>query len=118
MQLLFEPELFEFETQAAEISRSSHEYIRWVQQSLNKVLGARLNVDGVGGPQTRSAIRIFQQRGGLKADGVAGAATERALVSAGAAQPPGGASQPTPVVPGRLIKREDQPPAYTLYIDV
>lgn len=66
-----------------EASRSSPDYIRWVQRSLNQLLGLRLAVDGISGPQTRSAIRTFQQRQGLTVDGIVGpqthAAIERAL---------------------------------------
>ena len=46
------------------------EYMRWVQSALNDVLGLRLPVNGVADPATRSAIRSFQQRNGLPADGL------------------------------------------------
>ena len=36
-------------------------------------------IDGVRGPETRSAVRRFQRRAGLQADGVAGPQTRRAL---------------------------------------
>ncbi len=65
-----------------EISRTSPDYVRWIQESLNKILGLRLAVDGVMGPQTRSAIRSFQQRQGFTADGIVGANTENALRAA------------------------------------
>ena len=94
-------EQFEGESAAGrqgEVNRGSSDYIRWVQQSLNKVMGLRLSVDGRMGAQTRSAIRSFQQRSGLSADGQIGAQTERALVAAGAGPPPGAA--PGPPVPG------------------
>ena len=42
-----------------EISRSSPEYVRWVQQALNQALGLKLVVDGDRGPKTRSAIRSW-----------------------------------------------------------
>ena len=35
--------------------------VRWVQTSLNRVMGAGLNVDGVVGPMTRAAIMAFQR---------------------------------------------------------
>ncbi len=63
-----------------EISRSSPEYVRWVQRSLNRIMGLRLTVDGVLGPATRSSIRDFQQRSGLMVDGAVGPQTEQALV--------------------------------------
>lgn len=52
---------------------------RWLQKALNKVLDLRLVVDGIEGPQTRSAIRKFQASAGLAVDGVASAKTRRAL---------------------------------------
>jgi peptidoglycan hydrolase-like protein with peptidoglycan-binding domain len=67
--------------------RRSPSYIRWVQQRLNQVMGARLAVDGRPGPATRSAIRSFQQRHGLTADGVVGPRTEQALAGAGTSRP-------------------------------
>jgi peptidoglycan hydrolase-like protein with peptidoglycan-binding domain len=77
-----------------EVSRSSSAYVRWVQESLNRILGLRLAVDGISGPQTRSAVRSFQQRAGLTADGIVGPQTEAALVAAGAGRPPAGGTTP------------------------
>ncbi len=84
---------FEFE-----ISRSSSEYVRWVQAQLNRLIGAALVVDGVSGTLTRSAVRSFQQRAGVAVDGVVGPVTEAAMLRAGATPPPGGtpASAPAP----------------------
>ena len=76
----------------SEISRSSPDYIRWVQASLNKILGLRLAVNGVMGAPTRSAIRSFQKRQGLRVDGVVGAQTDHALMAARASPPPGTAA--------------------------
>jgi Putative peptidoglycan binding domain len=95
-----------------EVNRLSPDYIRWIQDSLNKILGVRLTEGGVMGRQTRSAIRTFQQRRGLKADGIVGTQTERALIAAGASTPPGTALS-TPL-PSNLMKPEE-PPGYTLY---
>jgi outer membrane protein OmpA-like peptidoglycan-associated protein len=72
------------ETWQGEANRNSRDYVRWVQQSLNQIMGLRLAVDGVMGAATRSAIRSFQQRNGLPADGVVGSRTEQALLAAGA----------------------------------
>lgn len=55
---------------------------RWVQHSLSQVLGLQLPVNGVMGPETRNAIRTFQQQKGLPVDGILGPPTERALVEA------------------------------------
>src|ERR1044071_10326029 len=54
-----DPELFEAEAAfewMGEVSRSNPEYIRWIQQSLNKILSLQLKVEGISGPQTRSAV--------------------------------------------------------------
>jgi peptidoglycan hydrolase-like protein with peptidoglycan-binding domain len=77
-----------------EVNRSSRDYIRWVQQSLNRILGLQLAVDGISGTQTRSAIRSFQKQRGLAVDGIVGKQTEAALITAGAGRPPGAASTP------------------------
>ena len=96
-------ELYELEFES-EVNRSSREYIKWIQSSLNKILGFRLKVDGFIGPKTRSAIRSFQLRNNLKADGIVGPKTEAALLRAGALQPPGNNSQaPSPVIPPPII---------------
>src|SRR5262245_9898480 len=96
---LLTPEVsFEYEggEWEGEVNRSSTDYARWVQESLNKILGTRLVVDGTIAPLTRSAIRSFQTSKGLVVDGIVGPKTEAALVGAGAAPPPGTpASTPT-----------------------
>jgi len=61
--------------------KNSKEYIRWVQRSLNNILGLKLKEDGVMGMQTRSAIRSFQQKVGLVADGIPGPKTHQALTN-------------------------------------
>jgi peptidoglycan hydrolase-like protein with peptidoglycan-binding domain len=81
-----------------ETDRRSPAYVGWVQESLNRVAGAGLTVDGRLGPRTRGAVQAFQGRHGLVADGVVGPRTEAALVAAGAPAPPGAGSS-TPVVP-------------------
>ncbi len=85
------------ETWQGEVSRKSPDYIRWVQRSLNQILGLRLTEDGIMGSQTRSAIRSFQQQKRLRVDGIVGPQTEAALIAAGASPPPGGVAVPTPV---------------------
>jgi peptidoglycan hydrolase-like protein with peptidoglycan-binding domain len=77
-----------------EVSRSSPEYVRWLQQSLNKILGLRLAVDGISGTQTRSAVRSFQQRARITVDGIVGPQTEASLIKFGASLPPGYAGTP------------------------
>jgi hypothetical protein len=89
----------EFEWES-EIDRGSRDYIKWVQRSLNQLLGLKLAVDGVSGTMTRSAVRSFQARYGLSADGIVGPQTEAALTRAGASKPPGASpSMPAPSSP-------------------
>jgi len=91
--LLIQPEVFEFELSGSGIENVQLEGanpvdVRWVQNSLNRILGLRLPVDGVAGTATRSATRAFQKKKGLRADGVAGPATAAAMIAAGAPSPP------------------------------
>jgi hypothetical protein len=72
------------------------EYIRWVQASLNRVLALRLPVNGILGPETRSAVRRFQGRERLPVTGVVGPDTERALIAALARITPAEPAEPEP----------------------
>lgn len=65
-------------------------------QRLLGTLGTGVGVDGRFGPATESAVRAFQTRQGLTADGIAGPITKAALVRASGG---GGAPSPAPVVP-------------------
>jgi hypothetical protein len=67
--------------------------VKWVQTSLNRVMGAGLDVDGVVGPMTRGAIMAFQRSEGLAADGIVGPITKAAL------QRRVGGAPPTPPAP-------------------
>ena len=109
-------ETFEFETDASEweseVNRSSRDYIKWVQRSLNQIMGLRLAVDGILGSYTRSAIRSFQQRRGLLVDGIVGPQTEAAIKAAlrGAAPSQPQPTQPTPAPggaygPGSILRQ-------------
>lgn len=61
------------------INRNSPEYVRRLQQALNRVLQLRIAVDGSIGVQTRSAIRSFQKRRGLPQSGFVDSRTEQLL---------------------------------------
>ncbi len=74
------------------LNRNSREYVRWVQQTLNRLMGAGLVEDGLMGPRTRQAVQAFQRRAGLKLDGIVGPRTEAALRAAGSTSP----ATPTP----------------------
>lgn len=80
----------------SEVSRASAEYVRWVQGALNRLIGARLKVDGKSGPVTRASIQEFQRRNGIHVDGDVGPETERALIARGAGLPPGTGAAPSP----------------------
>jgi hypothetical protein len=54
----------------------SSEHVRWVQETLNRALGLRLLVDGIMNRETRSAVRMFQERKGLPITGQAAAEPE------------------------------------------
>src|ERR671913_1099670 len=87
-EFAFDPELEallfpEGEDESEGEIRTDSAYIRWVQSSLNRIMGLRLAVDGIKGTQTTSAVRSFQQQRGLTADGIVGPLTEAALVFAG-----------------------------------
>jgi hypothetical protein len=60
-------------------TKLSPDYVRWVQQSLNRIMGLWLAMDGMMGPAIRSAIRSFQKQQGLPVNGIVGPETERAL---------------------------------------
>ncbi len=75
------PEL-EFETKPVNVSKDSEPYIKWVQESLNKILNLKLLVDGDNGKNTRDAIKLFQSKNGLQQLGYVGPKTEAALIKA------------------------------------
>jgi len=49
---------------------------KWLQESLNKLMGSDLVVDGDVGEQTRKVVRDYQKSRGLEVDGWAGAGTQ------------------------------------------
>ena len=77
-------------------------------------------IDGRYGAETTEAVRAFQQMNGLAVDGVAGAATQRAMASAKAASPAGETPQeevpaPAPADPKTLptMRKGDRGAAVT-----
>ena len=83
------------------IIREPSERVRWVQDSLNRILGLRLPLDGIMRPEIRSAVRSFQKRERLLVSGIVGPDTERALIAATARTPaigPTTASEPTTAI--------------------
>ena len=70
------------EPAGAEPVEQGSEYVRWVQSSLNQILGLRLPITGVMNAAVRSALRTFQGQRNLPVDGIAGPETRKALVEA------------------------------------
>lgn len=56
--------------------------VKWLQNSLNKLVKAGLTVDGSYGKATMDAVKKFQQQNGLTPDGWAGVQTQAAIVDA------------------------------------
>jgi peptidoglycan hydrolase-like protein with peptidoglycan-binding domain len=56
--------------------------VRWLQTSLNSLLGADLKVDGDYGERTKAAVKVYQRNSGLTVDGWAGLVTEAAILNA------------------------------------
>ena len=79
------------------------EFVRWVQASLNRVLALRLPVNGILGPETRSAVRRFQDRERLPVTGIVGPDTERALIAALAGVAP---AEPAGIAPAEPAEPE------------
>ncbi|MBR6954633.1 MAG: peptidoglycan-binding protein [Clostridia bacterium] len=71
-----------------------------LQEALQQLGYYRMAVDGVYGKGTIAAVKAFQARSGLKADGLAGARTQEALYATAPETPdPGPSADPAPVDP-------------------
>jgi peptidoglycan hydrolase-like protein with peptidoglycan-binding domain len=57
--------------------------VKRVQRALRRVPGPDVPVDGIFGPQTKTAVTEFQQADGLAVDGIVGPATWAALPDGG-----------------------------------
>ncbi len=66
-------------TRPPPVETSGSERVRWVQDCLNHALGESLPITGFMGPETRSAVRRFQRRQGLRSSGIVGPDTEERL---------------------------------------
>lgn len=71
---------------ASEPVSGSTEYIRWIQDSLNRILGISMPVDGIMTPAVRTSIRAFQRKQRLPASGYIGPDTDAALRRAGSGE--------------------------------
>lgn len=66
---------------------NSGSYVTLLQESLNEA-GCPCDVDGKFGSNTENAVKMFQQNNGLKADGICGPKTWKALVGETAPEEP------------------------------
>lgn len=64
----------------ADFKKHQPAYYKWVQDSLNRVLGLSLAVDGNFGTQSRAALRDFQKSAGISATGSMNCVTEGKLI--------------------------------------
>jgi peptidoglycan hydrolase-like protein with peptidoglycan-binding domain len=110
------PDSFEFEgpfelgeVARPSLARSTPQYVRWVQDTLNHTLGTKLTVDGRGGPATRAAVAQFQRLHQLNPDGVVGPATEAILASTSAV--------PAPAIAGGTSSAADSRARYANWSD-
>ena len=60
---------------------SRGEAVKTLQRNLNTAIGAGLGVDGIFGSGTARAVKNFQSKYGLTADGIVGPATQKKLAS-------------------------------------
>lgn len=63
-------------------SNSDNSYIKWVQSSLNQLMGCGLAVDGIMGPLTSGCVKRFQAMWGINTDGIVGPETDYYIRSA------------------------------------
>lgn len=68
--------------------------VKELQKNLNTVLGTKLTVDGDFGKNTENAVKQFQTKYGLKADGIYGKNSRAAMATALSAPKPNPVSQP------------------------
>ncbi|UCD18258.1 MAG: peptidoglycan-binding protein [Candidatus Zixiibacteriota bacterium] len=66
-------------TAGNEIGRKIREQVTWVQKSLNRLIAARLRVNGNYDAHTRAAVIAFQNKYRLQIDGVAGPITRKKI---------------------------------------
>lgn len=83
--------------------RKTRAYIRWVQRSINVVLGTRLVVDGILGPNTRRAISRFQRHVGITVDGRIGPQTQGALRKWTRTDPPTEGAAESPILTAKTL---------------
>jgi peptidoglycan hydrolase-like protein with peptidoglycan-binding domain len=78
-------------------SGSTGSAVRTLQQNLNTVMGARLDVDGIFGASTEAAVKAFQTRHNLDADGEYGPQSSAMMAAALAGH--SAPVTPTPIAP-------------------
>ncbi len=92
---------------------SSGDAVRTIQQKLINWGYLSDKVDGIYGPKTVEAIRVFQRKNGLTVDGVAGPATLRALgMSTTGGETPGSSQNNDLALLARVISAEARGETY------
>ena len=93
---------------------SSGSAVRTIQQKLTNWGYFSDKVDGVYGPKTAQAVKVFQQKNGLSADGVAGPATLKALgMSTTGGETPGSSQSNSLALLARVISAEARGEPYS-----
>ncbi len=93
---------------------SSGSTVRTIQQKLTNWGYFSDKVDGVYGPKTAQAVKLFQQKNGLSADGVAGPATLKALgMSTTGGETPGSSQSNSVALLARVISAEARGEPYS-----
>jgi len=64
----------------ADFQKQKAAYYKWVQDSLNRILGLSLKVDGAFGVSSKAALRDFQKKVGISASGAVDCRTEGKLI--------------------------------------
>jgi peptidoglycan hydrolase-like protein with peptidoglycan-binding domain len=87
---------YDWRTQKMVVQPAGWTYNMWVQSGLNYLLGLKLTVDGVIGSATKAAIKQFQAKYGLTADGIWGPLSAAMMLKWYRIAPPGEAvTEPT-----------------------
>ncbi len=93
---------------------SSGSTVRTIQQKLTNWGYLSDTIDGVYGPKTVAAVKLFQQKNGLAADGIAGPATLKALgMSTTGGETPGSSQNNSLALLARVISAEARGEPYS-----
>lgn len=80
-------QLLGFEVCDTNCPQNSHDFVLWVQKTLNRIMGTNIREDGILGNETKSLICKFQQSKNLSPDGKVGPKTLEAIHEADPCKP-------------------------------